>query len=150
MSRRAALAAGALAALASGLAGSLLPSLHTGKPRFIHDLFAKVIFPEAPLASLDERVRALAKLRTEEGYMAEARRQPDGSWLLIENHCPICVAAKACQGFCRSELNTFAAVFGNSVVVRREEHLLTGARRCAYRVVEVERKPRNKNRTGSQ
>lgn len=36
-----------------GLAGSLLPSLHTGKPRFIHDLFAKVIFPEAPLASLD-------------------------------------------------------------------------------------------------
>lgn len=38
-----------------GLAGSLLPSLHTGKPRFIHNLFAKVIFPEAPLASLDSK-----------------------------------------------------------------------------------------------
>jgi type VI secretion system protein ImpL len=36
-----------------GLASSLLPSLHTGKPRFIHNLFAQVIFPEAPLASLD-------------------------------------------------------------------------------------------------
>lgn len=36
-----------------GLAGKLLPSLHIGKPRFIHDLFAKVIFPEARLASLD-------------------------------------------------------------------------------------------------
>src|SRR5690606_18219713 len=38
-----------------GLAGNLLPSLHTGKPRFMHDLFTKVIFPEAPLASLDGR-----------------------------------------------------------------------------------------------
>ena len=44
-----------------GLAGSLLPSLHTGKPRFIHDLFAKVIFPESPLASLDgQTARRLA------------------------------------------------------------------------------------------
>jgi predicted ArsR family transcriptional regulator len=89
-----------------------------------------------PLGDLGERVRALAKLRTAEGYMAEARRQPDGSWLLIENHCPICVAAKACQGFCRSELDVFAAAFGNGVVVRREEHLLTGARRCVYRIAE--------------
>lgn len=40
-----------------GLAGSLLPSLHTGKPRFIHDLFAKVIFPEAPLAASTARPR---------------------------------------------------------------------------------------------
>jgi predicted ArsR family transcriptional regulator len=89
-----------------------------------------------PLEELGERVRALAKLRTAEGYMADAQRQRDGSWLLIENHCPICVAAKACQGFCRSELDVFAAAFGNGVVVRREEHLLTGARRCVYRIAE--------------
>jgi predicted ArsR family transcriptional regulator len=33
-------------------------------------------------------------LRTEEGYMAEFEAEPDGSFLLIENHCPICAAAK--------------------------------------------------------
>jgi len=31
--------------------------------------------------------------------MAEFEAEPDGSFLLIENHCPICAAAKTCQGF---------------------------------------------------
>ena len=92
-----------------------------------------------PLADLGERVRMLAKLRTEEGYMAEARRQPDGSWLLIENHCPICVAAKACQGFCRSELDVFQTALGSGISIKRQEHLLTGARRCVYRVMAAKK-----------
>jgi predicted ArsR family transcriptional regulator len=41
--------------------------------------------------------------------MAEVKTQADGSCLLIENHCPICAAAEACQGFCRSELEVFQA-----------------------------------------
>ena len=57
-----------------------------------------------PGRSLAERAKLLAEQRAEEGYMAEVKRLPDGALLLIENHCPICVAAKACQGFCRSEL----------------------------------------------
>jgi predicted ArsR family transcriptional regulator len=69
--------------------------------------------------------------------MAEAKRLPDGDVLLIENHCPICVAAKACQGFCRSELNLFRDVLGPEVHVEREEHILSGARRCAYRLSRV-------------
>ena len=89
----------------------------------------------APLADLGERVRTLVTLRTEEGYMAEARRQPDGSWMLIANHCPICVAAKACQGFCRSELTLFRDALGESVSVARDEHSVAGARRCVYRIV---------------
>jgi len=86
---------------------------------------------DAPLA---ERVRALAALRTDEGYMADARRQPDGSFLLVENHCPICAAASLCQGFCRDELELFREVLGPDAVVERSEHLLADARRCAYRV----------------
>jgi predicted ArsR family transcriptional regulator len=54
-------------------------------------------------SSLEDCVRTVARLRTEEGYMADFEEEQDGSFLLIENHCPICAAAKTCQGFCRSE-----------------------------------------------
>lgn len=91
----------------------------------------------AGLGGLGERVRALAALRHEEGYMAEARGDGDGGFLLIENHCPICAAATACQGFCRSELEVFRAALGSDVRVERSEHLLAGARRCAYRITPV-------------
>ncbi len=83
-------------------------------------------------ASLLARVQALAAIRREQGYMAECVRQSDGSILLAENHCPICAAASACQGLCREELGLFRAVLGNRVRVERIEHILAGARRCAY------------------
>lgn len=88
----------------------------------------------APLATLGARVKRLAKLRDQEGYMAAVERTAKNEWLLLENHCPICVAASHCQGFCRSELQTFREVLGEDVSVEREEHVLAGARRCAYRV----------------
>ena len=84
--------------------------------------------------SLEARVHALAKIRAEQGYMAEAARQRDGSFLLIENHCPICAAATACQGLCREELILFSLALGNDVSVQRTDHILAGARRCAYRI----------------
>ena len=83
--------------------------------------------------TMRERVAALAEIRAAEGYMAEAKK--DGrDWLLIENHCPICAAAKACTGLCANELKVFSDVLGPEVAVSREEHILQGARRCAYRV----------------
>lgn len=82
---------------------------------------------------LDDRVNQLAELRSREGYMAEVK-QEDGSYLLIENHCSICAAATACQGFCRSELNLFKDVLGPDVSVERTEHQLSGDRRCVYRI----------------
>lgn len=85
-------------------------------------------------APLEERVAALAAVRDEEGYMAEAQPQSDGSVLLVENHCPICAAARVCQDFCRSELDVFQRVLGPDVTVVRIEHQLQGARRCAYAV----------------
>jgi predicted ArsR family transcriptional regulator len=84
-------------------------------------------------APLERRIRALARRRTDEGYMAEARRDDDG-WLLIEHHCPICDAATECQGLCRGELTLFRTVLGEDVSVEREQHLLAGDARCVYRV----------------
>lgn len=84
--------------------------------------------------SLGERVERLAAARNAEGYLAEWSRLPDGAWLLIENHCPICIAAQTCQAFCRDELAVFREVLGPAVAVERTDHLLAGARRCAYRI----------------
>ncbi len=82
---------------------------------------------------LEDRVARLAALRDREGYMAEWRRDEAG-WLLVENHCPICAAASACQGFCDAELRLFRDVLGPGVEVERVEHAVAGARRCAYRI----------------
>ena len=87
--------------------------------------------------SLEARVNALAKIRAEQGYMAEASRTRDGSFLLIENHCPICAAATTCQGLCREERNLFSTVLGEGVSVERTDHILAGARRCAYRIAPI-------------
>jgi predicted ArsR family transcriptional regulator len=84
--------------------------------------------------SLKEKVKRLAKIRSEEGYMASTASGGDGALLLIENHCPICVAAKACQGFCRSELTLFQETLGKDVNVARDEHIVAGARRCVYKI----------------
>lgn len=85
-------------------------------------------------ASLRRRLAALAEIRTEEGYMAEVFPAGDGSFLLVENHCPICAAAAACTGLCSAELDVFQSVLGRDVEIERTEHIMSGARRCAYRV----------------
>lgn len=84
--------------------------------------------------SLERKLRALADLRSEEGYMADVAQTEDGAWLLIENHCPICAAARVCQGICVAEEALFRDVLGPDVRVTRDEYILDGARRCTYRV----------------
>ena len=84
--------------------------------------------------SLREKLAALAQIRTREGYMASVSRDAGGGFLFVENHCPICAAAASCQGLCRSELAVFRAVLGSGVTIDRIDHVLAGARRCAYRV----------------
>lgn len=88
---------------------------------------------EAAAPELQPQIERLAQLRTDEGYMAEVRLLPDG-WMLIENHCPICTAATSCQQFCKSELEIFQRLFEKEATVKRTDHLLAGARRCAYKI----------------
>lgn len=83
---------------------------------------------------LSSRVEALAKRRDEEGYMARVEPQDDGGFLLVEDHCPICAAADACQGFCRAELALFKMTLGEDADIERVEHVLEGGRRCTYRI----------------
>ena len=95
------------------------------------DAYRKRVPARAPLG---ERLEALAAVRSEEGYMAEVRPAGEGAFQLVENHCPICIAATACAGLCGAELDVFRAVLGPDVRVERTEHIVSGARRCVYEV----------------
>lgn len=90
----------------------------------------------SPGDSLANKLSTLAQQRTDEGYMAEVEVLDDRSFLLIENHCPICAAANACTGLCDRELEVFQSVLGEETRVERTEHIVAGARRCVYRVQE--------------
>jgi len=83
---------------------------------------------------LRKKLEQLARIRTEEGYMAEVRPRDDGGFLFIENHCPICAAAAACKGLCQNELALFQSILGREVSIERLEHIVTGAQRCVYGV----------------
>jgi len=87
-------------------------------------------------APLEERVAALARIRCEEGYMAEWGRRRDGTFELMENHCSIAKAARFCPKLCGGELSLFRAVLGDDVCVERVKHILSGDRCCSYRITE--------------
>mgnify|MGYP003384868342 FL=1 len=86
--------------------------------------------------SVQEKLEKLAEIRCDEGYMATVEQDGDIFWLL-ENHCPICAAATKCTNFCRSELQLFQSLLSQVAVISREEHIIEGARRCAYKVIPV-------------
>ncbi len=85
---------------------------------------------------VEEKLVTLAKLRSDEGYMATVTKEEDVFWLL-ENHCPICAAATKCVNFCRSELHLFQSLLEDVALVTRTEHIVEGARRCAYKVMLI-------------
>jgi predicted ArsR family transcriptional regulator len=76
---------------------------------------------------------ALAEIRSAEGYMARLEEVPGEGYLLVEDHCPICAAAITCQGFCSIELEVFRGL-DDGWQIERQDHLLSGARRCTYRI----------------
>ena len=87
----------------------------------------------ADAGDLGERVRRLADVRSDEGYLAEAHADGD-AFILVEHHCPIRGAAVACGALCGAELDVFRRSLGPKVTVTRTQHVLAGDRRCAYRI----------------
>ncbi|MDX1445629.1 metalloregulator ArsR/SmtB family transcription factor [Lishizhenia sp.] len=82
---------------------------------------------------IEEKLALLCQLRTQEGYMANWEEK-EGAFYLTENHCPICSAAKECQGFCSAELNNFKQLLGKAYNVERTKHILSEGKRCVYKI----------------
>jgi predicted ArsR family transcriptional regulator len=86
------------------------------------------IGPDAPLP---QRVRELAMLQDEQGYLAEA--VVDGGGVrLIEHNCAVLHVAAWSPSACQAELDLFRGVLGADV--ERETHIASGDRCCSYRV----------------
>jgi len=92
------------------------------------------------IEGVKERLEELAKLRSREGYMAEVEMIERDQFLFVEQHCPICAAARSCSSFCKSELQIFESLIPNGFAIERVEHLMEGDRRCCYRVFREEEK----------
>ena len=81
--------------------------------------------------TLSERVKELACIRDEEGYMARFHEEED-DYILIEHNCPIAVIAQEYPHVCEIELALFRQSLDAKLV--REEHLMQGSHRCCYRI----------------
>jgi predicted ArsR family transcriptional regulator len=82
---------------------------------------------------LEDQVRELAQIRTEEGYMAGWEKLDGNSFVLWEHNCAIRQVARHCAQACSHELELFRRVL-DSAEVTSEAHMMAGDRACAYRI----------------
>ena len=78
-----------------------------------------------------ERMAAVARLLSDDGYMAEAKASSDGG-TLIEHNCAVQAVAERFPEICAAEARFLSAVLGAEV--ERQEHILSGCSACEYRV----------------
>jgi predicted ArsR family transcriptional regulator len=81
-----------------------------------------------------DRLRAIASLRDQAGYLTECREGEDGDVLLVENNCAVHRVAAAHSEICTMELVLFRRVLGPDVDVTRVSHTMAGDPVCCYRV----------------
>jgi predicted ArsR family transcriptional regulator len=88
-----------------------------------------------PDASLEARVRELAVIQDEQGYLSNAEIAADGTLRLRQCNCAIFGVASKSTSPCDAELELFREVLGAEVV--RETHIASGDRSCTYRIAEI-------------
>jgi predicted ArsR family transcriptional regulator len=81
-----------------------------------------------------ERGAELATILTEQGYMCEWERLPDGDFALVEYNCPIDCAARDYHQACSHELTLYQDLLGVPLV--REETISEGGSCCRYRICD--------------
>ena len=129
-----ALASGLLAAVRAVGGEDLVDELFTARRRQIGDRILRQMSERLPAdAPLVERVRELAVIQDEQGYLAAAVVDPAGTIRLIEYNCAIYHVARGNEAACRAELELFQDVLGTALV--RDSHIATGDRCCSYRIM---------------
>jgi predicted ArsR family transcriptional regulator len=90
---------------------------------------------------LEEQVKILTQIRTEEGAMASFEKADDG-YLLHQHHCPAsCVAARHPEIVCASEISYMRVLLGASV--ERVHWFLKGDATCSYRIRPARSAPKS-------
>jgi predicted ArsR family transcriptional regulator len=129
-----ALASGLVAAIEAVGGDDLIEQVFAARRRQLGDrVRAQMTERVAPDAQLVDRVRELAVIQADNGYLADAVLDPDGTIRLREYNCAIFHIAKGSPAACQAELDLFTEVLGAAVV--REQHIASGDRCCSYRIV---------------
>jgi DeoR family suf operon transcriptional repressor len=126
------------------LTNELLGYVEGTDPKLLDDLFAKrrehrIDNARARLADkrgLAAKVTELTRILDEDGYLATTERVSPGRYLIIEHNCAIWTVAQRYGQACTSELEFIRAVLPEATV-ERTQHMVAGARRCAYEVREI-------------
>ncbi|NEU30079.1 transcriptional regulator [bacterium LRH843] len=86
--------------------------------------------------AFSERVEALARIQSENGYMVEYKQLDDGSYEFIEYNCPISQVAKEYPVACKCEKQLFQKLLKTEHVVRTSCIAKEDASSCKYRMKE--------------
>ena len=87
--------------------------------------------------SLAARVNELARVETENGYMAEAEQAENGTFTLTKRNCAVCsVARNHPEICCQSEDKMFKNLLGN-VEVKLEQSIVEGDHVCSFSIREL-------------
>jgi predicted ArsR family transcriptional regulator len=128
-----ALAAGLLAAIGAVGGVALVEEVFDARRRLMTAQVRSRLDERYPAgAPLLDRVRELAVIQDEQGYLTEAFVDPDGTVRLREHNCAIFHVASTASAACEAELELFRDVLGADVV--RETHIASGDRCCTYRI----------------
>jgi predicted ArsR family transcriptional regulator len=126
-------ASGLLAAIESIGGEDLVDQVFQARRRQIADRVRSRMAERLPRdATLVDKVRELAVIQDEGGYLADALVSSDGSIRLREHNCAIYHVASRAKGACDAELQLFRDLLGTDVV--RETHIASGDRCCTYRI----------------
>ena len=130
-----ALAAGLLAAIEAVGGDDLLDQVFAARRcqlgARVREQMADRVDRDAPLL---DRVRELAVIQADQGYLADAVLGDDGTIRLREHNCAIFHIAESSPAACQAELELFTEILGAQVV--RESHIASGDRCCTYRIAE--------------
>ena len=130
------LAAGLLAAIGIVGGDALVDEVFDARRRLIAQQVKDRLRERLPAdASLEDRVRELAVIQDEQGYLSSAVIDSDGTIRLQQCNCAILGVASASTSPCEAELALFEEVLDADVV--RESHIASGDRSCTYRISEA-------------
>jgi DeoR family suf operon transcriptional repressor len=83
--------------------------------------------------SFDDRVRELAAILDEDGYLADCELGQDGIWRVVEHNCAILDVARQYGNACVSEI-AFLREAMPDADIERVAHMIAGAHVCAYEI----------------
>jgi DeoR family suf operon transcriptional repressor len=132
----------------SDLTNELLGYAGDEEPELVERLFERrrqrrVDGARARLAGLDfaGKVAELARILDQDGYLADFRAQPDGSFLVTEHNCAILGVARKYGQACSSEIGFLREALPEATI-ERVQHMIAGAHSCAYEVKPKKRRRR--------